>query len=695
MAALAAEATVLANAPGDAAVDGLLELPLEELLTVESTSVAKKRQKVSESAAAVFVISQEDIRRSAASTIADLLRMVPGMEVADIQQSNIVVSARGFNSMFSNTIVVMIDGRPIYISSISGILWDMTLMPLSDIERIEVVRGPGTTLWGNNAVNGVINIISRHSSDRQGAIADARLSGRKQQASISYADQTGEAFSYRLYATGMADRGYVDNKGKDVANAAHHVAIGGRVDYEPDGDNTYTFQSEVNKGNSSFAINVQRADPFNPGYDRVAMRNEFNSFYVLGRWTHRAGADLDWSLQANFDHFVRTEIGPRVKNDTANLDFGARWRASTHHELNIGLTGRLSHDNVQGSPFLYFDKPIETDRWISGYVQDDISIVPNRLRLTVGSKFEYNNFTGFEAQPSAKLFYRISPALAVWGGASRAVLTPSRIERHGQAMLSLNNAGNDQSLSYMDKTTYVRLEGARQPKSERLDALELGMRAQLGSNWSLDVSAYANHYDRLFTMEPVGFEPIYVPFVPFPVGSIIISNVANNGQLDSRGVEALLTGRLTPFWKVDFTYSEIHFSNVLPAARVPIISNVGAIQIDTINVQPDVQSGGAKLWIFPDYSPKRQFGFRNMLDVGDKFSLDTHLRYVASLVNGRVPDYVSLDARLSYRPTETFEVSMIGQNLLTKKRQEYLHPLIAVPDAYTPRVISMQARVRF
>ncbi|WP_221792310.1 TonB-dependent receptor plug domain-containing protein [Aquisediminimonas sediminicola] len=268
VAALAAENTAPANVTGDTAVDGLLDLPLEELLTVESTSVAKKRQKVSESAAAVFVITQEDIRRSAASTIADLLRMVPGMEVADIQQGNIVVSARGFNSMFSNTITVMIDGRPTYMSSISGILWDMTSLPVSDIERIEVVRGPGTTLWGNNAVNGVINIISRHSSDSQGVIADVRLSGRKQQGSISYADQLGDAFSYRLYAMGSADGGYVDQQGKDLTTTTHHASLGGRMDYEPDGDNTFTFQSEVAKGNNSFALNVPRSDPFNLGYDR-------------------------------------------------------------------------------------------------------------------------------------------------------------------------------------------------------------------------------------------------------------------------------------------------------------------------------------------------------------------------------------------------------------------------------------------
>nr|WP_246604872.1 TonB-dependent receptor [Aquisediminimonas sediminicola] len=404
---------------------------------------------------------------------------------------------------------------------------------------------------------------------------------------------------------------------------------------------------------------------------------------------------MDWSVQANYDHFTRVEVGPRIKNDTFNLDFGARWRASPHHELNVGLTGRLSHDDVQGSSLLFFDKPVATDRWISGYVQDDISLIPNRLRLTLGSKFEYNNFTGFEAQPSAKLFYRISPALAVWGGASRAVLTPSRIERHGQGMLTLSNAGTAQASSGMDETTYVRLEGVRHLKSERLVALELGARAQFDRNWSLDLSVYANHYDRLLTMEPIGFEPIYVPFVPFPVGSIIIANVANNGELDSRGVEVLLTGRLTPFWKVDFNYSEIHFSNMLPVARPPIISNIGMTEIGAANVQPEAQNGGAKLWIFPDYSPKHQVGFRNMLDIGDKISIDTHVRYVASLVNGRVPDYVSLDARLSYRPTETIELSLVGTNLNTKKRQEYLHPLIPVPDSYTPRVVSMQARVRF
>jgi len=653
-------------------VDPLLDLPLEDLLTLESTSVAKKRQKVADSAAAVFVISQEDIRRSAASSITDLLRMVPGVEVGNQQTGGMAVSVRGFNSRLANSLLVMIDGRSIYVSSLSGVFWDQQLIPLADIERIEVVRGPGATLWGSNAVNGVINIISKHSSDTRGIAADVRASTRRQDASLSYSGRIGEALSYRLYGNYRRDSGLTDVLGNDMSNRWQGKSLGLRIDYQPDDSNAFTLQSDYTDGAFDTPFRLVRQNLLNPGYDAVQTDNPFSDYNIVGRWVHRFSDKLDLSMQAYYDKVTRGEFnGAHIIRHLGDVDIGLHWQPNSVHDINFGIAGRIASDNAVGSTLVLFNVPARTDRWVSGYIQDDITLIPDHLRLTLGTKLEHNNITGFELQPSAKLFYRVNPSLAFWAGVSRAVRTPSRFERDTQLSVTVDLPGSAENPFPLP--LYTRVSGNQNLLSEDLLAVEAGTRFKLGASWSFDIAGYYNEYRNLASADFAGVVPLTVTGVPFPVGILADLRFGNSSSAQTWGVETAISGHLKPWWKVDLTYSFMDYEQ--PAAPgTPPISQA----------------------LFPlSGSPHHQVGLRSSIDIGDRLSLDTQIRYVDSLPSGRAPEYVDANFRLTYRPMELLELSLIGENLLKSRRLEFTQPFYMVPDSYTPRTVSVQARVRF
>ncbi|NRD89350.1 hypothetical protein C8024_07665 [Sphingopyxis sp. BSNA05] len=548
--------------------ESLLDMQLEELLTLEATSVAKKRQKVSESAAAVFIITQEDIRRSTASSIPDLLRMVPGLEVATLQNSVIAVTARGFSGRFGNSVLVMVDGRTIYTNNLSGVRWDQLMLPLDEIERIEVVRGPGAALWGSNAVNGVINIISKHGSDLQGGTADVRIGLTKQQANGSYGGRFDENISYRIYANATFTDGLRDGNGDKLAGRYHGRAIGGRMDYEPSGADAFTLAAEYSKGDFDIPALVVRQDLLNPGYDPDLLDGRFSAFHVLGRWTHEVSEDLDWSFQAYYDRSTRFEYDADIQQDMVDLDFGLRWKASDTHEINVGLAARSSVDTLVADGSFKLSNERRSDQWLSGYIQDDITLIPDSLRLTVGSKIEFNSFSGTELQPSARLFYRPAENFAVWAGVSRAARTPSGFERDAELRLTValpDTPGNPFSIPI-----YPVLFGDPDLKSERSTSYEAGFRAQIADGWSLDVAAYRNIYSRIVSLGQTGQSLIFQEPLTAPVGIELPVAFNNNGLAKTWGAEIALSGRIAPWWNIDVAYSHLDMKpDRLTVLRLP------------------------------------------------------------------------------------------------------------------------------
>lgn len=649
----------------------LLDMQLEDLLTLESTSVAKKRQKVADSAAAVFVITQEDIRRSSASTIPDLLRGVPGVEVGHQATGGYAVSIRGFNSRLANSLLVMIDGRSQFISSLSGVFWDQMQLPLGDIERIEVIRGPGAALWGANSSNGVINIITKHSADSGGLQVDARGGARLQTASASYGARLADNLTMRAYGSYRREQGMVDASGADMSRRWLGGSGGLRADYEPDDANAYTVQAEAGGGRYDIPFGLPSADLLHPGLVPVRFNNSFTSYNVLGRWTHKRGTDLDWTLQGQYSYVMRNEFDPLVlKWQQADIDFGLHWKPGRVHDINVGLGARLLHDKINGLRYLYFPDASATDRWISGYIQDDIAIVPDKVRLTLGTKLEHNNFTGFEIQPNARLFVRPSRDLALWGAVTRAVRTPSRLERSAFIAMTVDLPGS--SSNPYPLPIYGTLNGVPGRQSERLTAFEAGARLSLARGWSLDLAGYYNRYADMTVPTPTSVVPLFMPPVPYPLGLQVNLAMAGRGQVRTWGGEAVLSGTLAPWWKVDLRYSR--FAN---------------------KVADDPLTGKPAGLFFPiEGSPAHQASLTSKADFGDRVSLDGQLRHVSSISNGSVPAYTELDLRLSHR-TGTLELSLVGNNLLHARHMEFWQPLYPAPMAYEPRTVTAQIRYRF
>lgn len=676
--AFCAAAPAVAQDAGDPGIEDdqtasdLFDVPLEDLLTLETTSVAKKRQQVRDAAAAVYVITQEDIRRSAASTIPDLLRMVPGVEVGQVNTGGTAVSIRGFNSRLANSVLVMIDGRSIYVSTLSGVFWDQLLLPLGDIERIEVVRGPGSTLWGSNAANGVINIITKHSSDSLGLTAVARAGTRGQEASLSYGSRVSDDLSLRVYGALRSDDGLVDAQDNDQSTHLEGKSVGARIDWQPGTGDAFTFQTEYSVGHSDTPFLRVRNDLFNPGYDQELVDNEYDSFNALGRWTRHQSDSLDWSLQAQHNRIERTELGDtNLTWDMTDLDFGLHWQASEIHDFNFGVGVRLVNDRFESSPELTYTIPSATDHWISGYVQDDISLIPDRLRLTLGVKLEDNNFTGFEFQPSAKLFFRPDPGFAIWGGVSRAVVTPSRLARSAQLAVSVSLPNTP--LNPGPLPLYAQLNGVEDSDAEVVIAYEAGFRADLSSSWTLDVASYYNEYDGLTAASLQSITPLFSPGIPFPLGLLANFSLPSSGQTKTWGVEAVLKGEIKPWWKMELSYSHFDY-----------------------DVAIDPASGREYQFIYPiNGSPHHQARLHNSFDLADRLSVDVDLRHVSSLTDGVVPAYTNADFRITYHTLGELELSLIGENLLKDRRAEFTQPEYPIPLAYVPRKISIEIRHRF
>jgi len=653
--------------------DALLDVSLEDLLVLESTSVAKKRQSVSDSAAAVYVISQEEIRNSPGGTIPDLLRTVPGLEVGQIANGATSVAIRGFAGRNSNSLLVMVDGRSIYVSTLSGVFWDQLNLPLQDIERIEVVRGPGATLWGANAVNGVINIITKHSGETLGARAHARIGNRRQEAALSYGTRLSEDATLRAYGTFRREEGLQLANGEDSGTAADSGEIGVRLDWEPTTRDAYTFQADYTEGDGRNAALTVDPAKIDPTPINIVTPLKYGQFNVLGRWRRQQSDNLDLSLQAYYSHIYREEAGLGILDwSIADLDFGGNLRADETHDINFGLNARAIWDRVQTvDPLVTFSEPEETDLWISGYLQDDISLIPDTLRLTVGAKLELNSFTGFEFQPSARLFLRPHDDFAVWGAVSRAVRTPSRFERASDLRFTATPAFSPINPSPLP--IFSRLLGTEDIESENVTAIEAGFRADLADGWKLDIAAYYNLYEDLNEPTVIDVQTVFVPGVPFPVSTDTTVEFQSRGDAETWGLEAVIKGEIAPWWQTQLSYSHFNFST----------------GIDPLTGQPFTG------FLFLSGSPEHQAALTNNFRIGPSVTLNTQLRYVDDLLGGEVPSYVAGDIRLRYEAPSGLDISLIGENLFDDRRLEFLQGSYPAPASFNPRSVSLELRYRF
>jgi iron complex outermembrane receptor protein len=476
----------------------LSQLSIEELMNREVTSVSKMSQRAFDSAAAVFVITQQDIRRSGVTTIAEALRMVPGMVVARIDANKWAVSARGFNSRFANKMLVLVDGRTVYTPAFSGTYWETLDPVLADIDRIEVIRGPGASLWGANAVNGIINIITKGSQDTQGGLVDVTVGDEERGiVDLRYGTELAEHMYLRAYGKYSKRDGQLDVNGEDAQDDWDLKRGGFRADWRTSGSDIFMLQGDIYHTNRDQNF-VLPSSSSPTGSERVRDSGTLSGNSLLGRWEQIQSLSSRTALQFYYQREESDDLLGNYDLDIFDIDFQHEVALLKGNELIWGGEYRFNSDDFNDVPLLTMS-PRQRDYSLFGaFVQDKVNLFNNRLEVTLGSKFEYNSFTGWEVQPTVRALWDIASRHRLWMAVSRATRTPSRVELNGK----LNVIGLPSGTLGLLPSRIV-FQGDDELKSETLVAYELGYRTWPADNLFLDIVAFFNDYDELRTGERI------------------------------------------------------------------------------------------------------------------------------------------------------------------------------------------------
>jgi iron complex outermembrane receptor protein len=609
---------------------------LEELMNTQVTSVSKKEQKLSTTPAAVYVISQEDIRRSGASNIPDLLRMVPGVEVAQIDGGHWAISIRGFTDLFSDKVLVLVDGRSVYRPTFAGVSWDEMDMPLENIERIEVIRGPGGTVWGANAMNGVINIITKSSLDTRGGLVTANADAGSQSNAgglLQYGGLIGSSGAYRVFEK-YSNTGNAVSAGQlPAADGSHGFHEGFRTDWNLSRRDSLLVEGDVVQtqgGESLLNIPITAQLPLTKTF---VSPMKYSSGDVLARWNHTTASGSDISLQLYDDYYVKRDFGARESVNTIDLDFTDHIAAGSRQDLVWGFGYRSAASTLSEGYYTSFQPPQRTDHIASTFLQDEIRLTGS-LSLTVGAKFEHNSYTAFEFEPSAQLAWSMNRRHTFWISAAKAIRQPARRDSGIDADFQVLPLGNG---SFGVLTSV----GAATVQPEQLRDFEIGHRAQINRRLSVDSVVFLSYYNQLATYEvgnPFVDSTDATPHVTFPV----VENFV--GRAHNYGVEFFATWNVNRRWKLSPGFSALHMNLLDPAGATT-----------------DVTEGS---------NPKHTFEVRSALNLRRNLEWDASLSRVGALAAG-VPAYLRLETRLGWRFGESLELSLAGNNLLSPAHAEF------------------------
>jgi iron complex outermembrane receptor protein len=607
------------------------KMTLEELMDQDVTSVSKEPEPYREAPAAIDVITGDEIQRSGASSIPEALRLADNLDVAQKNSHDWAISARGFNTSLANKLLVLIDGRTVYTPLFAGVFWDQQDYLLEDIDRIEVISGPGGTLWGANAVNGVINITTKDAKDTQGLYVEGGGGSQLRDfGGVRYGGVLASNIYYRVYGKYFDRSDEIFPDGSNASDSWRMGQGGFRIDDEATAQNHFTVQGDFYLGDE----NVDTGGDAHTGGGNI-----------LGRWSHIFSDDSDMSLQLYYDRTHLTDPIPANPTtgepagiltddlDTYDLDFQHRFHLGQRNNIIWGLGYRFTHEVDQNAPPLEFLPPTLDQNLFSGFAQNEIMLLKN-LFFTLGTKIEHNDYTGFEFEPSGRLQWNATSKQMIWAAVSRAVRTPSRVDE-------------DERVPFAPPTSSVfpnLLTGSSDFDSETVIAYELGYRAQLGRKISASISTFYNDYD---DVRSTGITPTTVlPFV-----------FQNNLRGDTYGVELSADYQILGWWRLHGGYDLL---------KEQIRVKPGQIDInDALNETSD---------------PQQQFSIRSSMDLPKNVELDAGLRWVDTLHNnsgatvGTVPSYFEMDARLAWHPTKHLEFSVVGQNLLHDQHPEYGFP---------------------
>ncbi len=644
---LSSNVAFAANAdPGQSPPPELTTLSLEELMKVEVTSVSKQAQPLFQAAAAIFVITQEDIRRSGVTTIPEALRMAPGIQVARLNTHRWAVSSRGFNGEFANKLLVLIDGRTVYSPLFSGVFWDAQDTVLEDIDRIEVIRGPGASLWGANAVNGVINIITKKAKETQGLLA-VMGGGTDERAftTLRYGAAVGEHTHARLYGKFSERDDFVRSDGTPGGDDWRNGRGGFRLDHDLSSQDSFTVQGDYYRGTEE----IEFAEPLlTPPYGRfIRDKRSYSGGNVLSRWKHTFSDTSSFLVQAYYDRTERDSDLFNERRDTFDIDLQHSFAWGQTHRLIWGLGYRVTSDHIASSTTIRTTPSSRALNLFNGFVQDEFTLIPNTLAVTAGTKVEHNDFTGWVVQPSGRLRWTPTQTLMFWGGISHAIRTPSRTEEDSvldQRALPPN------ALFPGSPVALTSFGGQRGFRNESLVAYEIGTRYQPMEVWSIDIAAFYNRYDRLRSIEPGVPSLATSPLPPH----LVVPFVAHNKlAAETYGVEVSSEWRPIDWWQLRATYSYLRIQMITGLSLDPIGKNATG------------------------ESPQHQASIRSLMQLPRNIEFDMWGRFVDQLPALNIPAYVSLDIRLGWKPINNLDISLVGQNLLESRRPEFSSSLVA------------------
>ena len=641
----------------------LTSLSIEDLLDVEITSVSKRSERLVESAAAVYAISGEDIRRLGITTIPEALRLVPGVEVGQINQNAWAVSARGFNSRFARSLLVLIDGRTVYTPIFSGVFWDAQDTLLEDIDRIEVIRGPGATLWGSNAVNGIINIITKKASETQGTMVSTTVGDQGDYiVSARHGAQIGDA-SFRGY---VKRRSFEEGASEtDVSDDWSDLRGGFRVDWNTDDDrDQIMLQADAyNATVGSVETLFSYAAPHTFLQD---LDSDSEGVSIVGSWSRRVSNKSGLSLQAYFDYAARELIGGGMDTKTLDVEYQQNWEFTEDDQITWGLGLRSSwieQDNAMAFSFLKNEE--QTNRY-NAFLQGEFGFFDNALRLITGAKVEHNEYTGWEVQPTVRLAYT-HDHYTFWTSVSRAVRTPSYAETN-LAMLCVDILPPMSTLNPTSMPLDIFVAGNSELKSENVLAYEVGLRGTLFSDVSFDLAAYYNTYD-----DVVSSTNIPTPFfIMDPVPHLAVPLLlGNDEEIETYGFEAALRWRVNDKVQFDATYSYIDDD------------------IDGVDV------GAAEGGLGAQGSPTHQVGLVAHINITPDLSFDIWSRYVDEIEGLGIDEYYDLDLRVAWEIIDGVELAVTGQNLIEEQRTEHVSSFIRTAGTDVERAVFGSVRFDF
>jgi iron complex outermembrane receptor protein len=646
----------------------LAQIGLEELSNLQVMSASRKLQRVQETAAAVFVVTREDIARSGANSVPEALRLVPGMQVAQAGARRWAVSARGDNGRFAGRLQVLLDGRSIYTPLFSGVFWEHEDLLLEDVERIEVIRGPGAAMWGANAMNGVINIITRRARDTLGTLISATAGDPGQGIlGVRHGMQIGGDGFLRLWAKGRI-------------TAAAPLAGGGEgYDDAKSRAGGFKFETPIGEGNRLTVIGGSTHADTDELLDFSALFGPQARFgsqfasrenYLLGRWESALHGGGEMTLQASITgnrlNLELAGVPLSEKRTTLDIDFQHRLAPIGRHDVLWGLALRETRDEVAlVTPIFAITPERRRITLASAFLHDEYTLVPERWKLIGGLRAENSNVGGFELQPNARMLWTPTPDQTVWASVAKATRKPSRAQIGLDIALGPLDPGHP--LNQAGVPLVIQISGREESQeSEKAVSVELGWRGHVAKGLALDVSAFHTRYRDRLTLVPVSFAPLQLA----PPLFLARSELLSIGRSRSRGAEVSAEWQAATHWRIQAAYSRL-------LKEDPNASPVG-LPFSTSDLDPRWQGSLWSSW-----------------NLGPAWKLDVLARRVGPIERIGLSAYTAVDARLAWQPRAGLELALVGQNLFDPQHPEIISDALPAVPLEVPRRVLFKAKLQF